>query len=112
MCWWRAAGLRGGARPLARAARGGSVGGVATGPEMAQLMVPSDVLEGASKEIWGQLIQEGFATAGNLVAFDTERWKDVALEKVLASGAEVLFHAMVAAPVREGDTIKGIIIES
>jgi len=43
---------------------------------------------------------------------DPEWMKAVALEMVLEAGAEILFHAWGAAPLLEGNTVRGVVFES
>jgi hypothetical protein len=49
---------------------------------------------------------------GSVTATDVERLKVVTQEMVAEAGAKPLLHTLVSAPVMEGKTVKGIIVEN
>lgn len=104
------------------AARGGAstiiverlsfLGGVATAAPMPILNVPLETLSGISHELFSRLVAEGGATAGRVVNFDPEMLKEVALDMATQAGVKMLFYTWVVAPIKDGQSIRGIIVEN
>jgi len=92
--------------------RNAFLGGVATAAPMPQLNVPDDKISGITRELFGKMIAEGSAYGGVQITFDHERLKELALETVVAAGAKLLLYSTVVGPVREGNRIKGVIVEN
>lgn len=112
-------------------------GGTATASLMANIVgfrnqVPPDdvqVTKGIGEELMLRLIESGGAVHSRNVypsairsdkkgdlsynyAFDTERFKYESLKMVVESGAKILFHTYCADVIKDGDDIKGVIIEN
>lgn len=112
-------------------------GGTATASLMANIVgfrnqVEPDYLQttkGIGEELMLRLLAEGGAVhsrnaypsairtdkKGDLsynYAFDTEKFKYVALRMVTEAGVDILFHTYYAQAILDGDTVKGIIIEN
>lgn len=112
-------------------------GGTATASLMANIVgfrnqVPPDDLQttaGIGEELMLRLIAEGGAVhsrnaypsavrsdqKGDLsynYAFDTEKFKHLALKMVVEAGVKILFHTYFADVVQEDDRVKGVIIEN
>lgn len=105
------AAARNGARTIL-AERDGCLGGTATMGLMAVLMgVDFDVNRGACHELVSRLAERDGALTGPNVAFDPETFKIVADEWLAANGVELLYHAWFAAPIVEGRTVRGAILE-
>jgi ribulose 1,5-bisphosphate synthetase/thiazole synthase len=88
------------------------LGGVATAAPMPVLNVPVETFSGVCRELFGRLIASGGAVSGRLVNFDPEMLKEMALDMALESGVELLFYTWVVAPIKDGDTLRGVIIEN
>lgn len=88
------------------------LGGVATAAPMPVLNVPVETLSGVCRELFDRLIAQGGAVSGRLVNFDPEMMKDVALEMAVDAGVQLLFYTWVVAPLAEGDSIRGVIVEN
>jgi glycine/D-amino acid oxidase-like deaminating enzyme len=88
------------------------LGGVATAAPMPVLNVPVETLSGICRQLFDRLIAAGGAVSGRLVNFDPEMLKETALEMALESGVELLFYTWVVAPIQEGDTMRGVVIEN
>lgn len=112
-------------------------GGTATASLMANIVgfrnqVKPDDLQttaGIGEELMLRLLEEGGAVhsrnaypsairtdkKGDLsynYAFDTEKFKNVALNMVVEAGVHILFHTYFADVIKEGDKVVGIIIEN
>jgi hypothetical protein len=76
------------------------------------------VIYGIAQELVDRLMARGGSLEhmvipnGSLTAIDTELLKIVTQEMAEEAGVRVLFHTIAAAPIMEGNTIKGIITEN
>jgi glycine/D-amino acid oxidase-like deaminating enzyme len=92
--------------------RNSFLGGVATAVLMAVFIIPLEKLSGFSKELMQRISDRGGAWTGRLISFDPETFKQVSLETVEESGAELLLYANVVEPILENGSIRGLVIES
>ncbi len=103
---------RAGARTLL-VERNGFLGGVATAVMMTTWNVPSRCLAGISRELFDGLLKRGGAIDGGpTIPYDPETFKDVAECACLEAGVELLYYTWMAAPLRDGDTLHGIVVEN
>ena len=114
---------RAGARTLL-IERTGLFGGVTTAALMTSLsnwLITGDgrqVVKGICEEILDHLVERGATSpqwrsrAVPQIVFDQETFRTVLVELVLEAGVEVLVETWVAGVVKEGDALKGIIVES
>lgn len=90
----------------------GFLGGTASGTMMLVITYHERHLHGLARQLLHRMAQEDGAVEGAVVSFDPESYKKVALEMVVESGARPLLYTQTVAPIMEGDTIKGLIIEN
>lgn len=103
---------RAGARTLV-VERNGFLGGVATAVMMTTWNVPSRCLSGVSRELFERLLARGGAIDGGpTIPYDPETFKEVAEAACLEAGVEPLYYTWTAAPLRDGDTVRGAIVEN
>jgi len=103
---------RAGARTLL-VERNGFLGGVATATMMTTWNVPSRCLAGMSRELFeGLLARGGALDGGPTIPYDPETFKDVAEAACLGAGVELLYYTWTAAPLQDGDTLHGAIVEN
>ena len=103
---------RAGARTLL-VERNGFLGGVATAVMMTTWNVPSRCLAGISRELFEGLLKRGGAIDGGpTIPYDPETFKDVAESACLEAGVELLYYTWMAAPLRDGDTLHGVVVEN
>jgi ribulose 1,5-bisphosphate synthetase/thiazole synthase len=105
------AAARTGARTLV-IERGGFVGGTGTAALMSLYTLPYEHVHGISREIVDAMAEQGAAVRGAVVPFDPECFKRVALSKLQAAGAELLFHSWSVGAIVEGRRVRGVIIEN
>ena len=76
---------------------------------------------GIGQEIWNRLGKSGFGydlpdtgkyAPGVWAWFDFEQLKQLEEEMVIESGAKILFHTCISAPMMDGDKVCGLIIEN
>ena len=92
--------------------RAGFLGGTATGSAMGLIVIPARELCGFPREFFARLHGEQGAGLGDVVPWDIEAYKLVALECVIEAGAELQLYTWVSEPlVREG-RIEGAIVDS
>ncbi|HYG60273.1 MAG TPA: FAD-dependent oxidoreductase [Symbiobacteriaceae bacterium] len=101
---------------------GGNATGSLVGPWMTfHMSAETQVVEGLPQEIVRRLQATGGAlghmrdTTGyvpTVTPFDAETLKFVALELCEEAGVDLLLHAFVAGVIRDGDTVKGIVVQS
>jgi len=104
----------------------GFLGGVATA-QMMQAINTGKYIDGAMVELidrmhkkngsisWDEKDRYAHAVGGFMnetINFDIECFKETALEMCLEAGVQLLFYTRVCAPIVEGNTIKGIVIEN
>lgn len=94
--------------------RNGYAGGVATASMMPVLVVSFEGLQGVGAEIFERMEGLGAASRSeaDVVCFDPETLKFVALEMIREAGVRLLLHSWVAAPYVEGDRLAGVIVEN
>lgn len=103
---------RAGARTLL-VERNGFLGGVATAVMMTTWNVPSRCLAGISRELFEGLLKRGGAIDGGpTIPYDPETFKEVAEGACLEAGVELLYYTSMAAPLRDGDTLHGVVVEN
>jgi hypothetical protein len=103
---------RAGARTLL-VERNGFLGGVATAVMMTTWNVPSRCLAGISRELFESLLKRGGAIDGGpTIPYDPETFKEVAEGACLEAGVELLYYTWMAAPLRDGDTLHGVVVEN
>lgn len=103
---------RAGARTLL-VERNGFLGGVATATMMTTWNVPSRCLGGIARELVDRLLARGGAIDGGpTIPYDPETFKDVAEEACLEAGVDVRYYTWTAAPLRAGDRLRGVAVES
>lgn len=103
---------RAGARTLL-VERNGFLGGVATAVMMTTWNVPSRCLAGVSRELFESLLKRGGAIDGGpTIPYDPETFKEVAEGACLEAGVELLYYTWMAAPLRDGDTLHGVVVEN
>lgn len=103
---------RAGARTLL-VERNGFLGGVATAVMMTTWNVPSRCLAGISRELFEGLLKRGGAIDGGpTIPYDPETFKEVAEGACLEAGVELLYYTWMAAPLRDGDTLHGVVVEN
>lgn len=105
------AAARSGARTLL-IERAGFLGGTATGSAMGLIVIPARELAAFPREFFTRLAAEQGAGLGDVVPWDIDAYKIVAMDMVLEAGADVLLYTWVSEPlVREG-RVEGVIIEN
>lgn len=103
---------RAGARTLL-VERNGFLGGVATAVMMTTWNVPSRCLAGISRELFEGLLKRGGAIDGGpTIPYDPETFKEVAEGACLEAGVELLYYTWMAAPLRDGHTLNGVVVEN
>ncbi len=88
------------------------LGGTATAAPMPLLNVSLNTLSGIGHELFGRLVEQGGATDGRVLSFDPEAFKEAALGMCTQAGVHLLFYTWVVAPIKQGEQIKGVIIEN
>jgi len=102
---------RSGARTLL-VERFGALGGTGTAAMMHLFYVPYAASRGLIRELFDRLIGQGGAIPGDFVVYDAEHYKVTAVDMLAAAGVEVLLHTWVSDVILEGQTIRGIVVES
>jgi hypothetical protein len=92
--------------------RAGFLGGTATGSAMGLIVIPAKELAGFPREFFEKLAKEQGAGLGDVVPWDIETYKIVAMEMLLEAGADVLVYTWASEPLINGDKIEGVIIEN
>jgi FAD dependent oxidoreductase len=90
----------------------GFLGGTASGTMMLVITYHERHLHGFVRQLLHRMAAEGGAVEGEVIPFDPECYKRVALEMVVDSGARPLLYTQTVAPIVEADTIGGVIIEN
>ncbi len=90
----------------------GFLGGTASGTMMLVITYHERHLHGFARQLLHRMAEEGGAVEGEVVPFDPESYKRVALEMVVESGARPLLYTQTVAPFMEGDSIHGVIVEN
>ncbi len=90
----------------------GFLGGTASGTMMLVITYHERHLHGFARQLLHRMAEEDGAVEGEVIPFDPESYKKVALEMVVESGARPLLYTQTVAPIMEGDTIEGILIEN
>src|SRR5690554_4673548 len=88
------------------------LGGTMTGVMMSQIGRCTPGISGITKELVDRMKKQGGAIAETIIVFDPETCKDVCLDLLADSGAELLLFSKIVAPIVIESQIKGIIIES
>lgn len=105
------AAARAGARTVL-AERAGFLGGTATGALMALIVIPFEQLSGFPRELFGRLADRNGAGTGQVVPWDPEEYKLVALEMAQEAGVDVLLYSVVSEPITDGRVVRGAILEN
>jgi len=92
--------------------RAGFLGGTATGSAMGLIVIPSSELKGFPREFFERLNQEQGAGLGDVVPWDIESYKLVALDMLLEAGAEILLYTWASKALVTNGKIEGVIIEN
>lgn len=92
--------------------RAGFLGGTATGSAMGLIVIPANELVGFPREFFSRLAREQGAGLGEVVPWDIEAYKLVAMDMVLEAGADLLLHTWVSEPLVQVDRIEGVIIDN
>ncbi len=92
--------------------RAGFLGGTATGSAMGLIVIPANELVGFPREFFARLAEEQGAGLGDVVPWDIEAYKLVAMDMVLAAGADVLLYTWVSEPLVRYGRIVGVIIDN
>ncbi len=104
--------------------RNGCLGGVATASYMASIgnryLIASgeQVIRGFAGEFLDRLVAAGAASARWAhrdvpgCCFDSERLKLVLIDWLAGAGVETLTHALAARPILDGDSLRGVFVES
>jgi flavin-dependent dehydrogenase len=90
----------------------GFLGGVATAGLMYMAYTPFNTISGIAKEIFSVLLERGGAIDDVLLPFDPEQFKQIALDKAIEAGVDLLFNTWVADTITLGNEVKGVIIEN
>jgi hypothetical protein len=91
--------------------RAGFLGGTATGSAMGLIVIPAEELRGFPREFFSRLAEENGAGLGDVVPWDIEAYKLVAMDMLTEAGAEVLLYTTVSEPLVKDDQITGVIID-
>ncbi len=89
----------------------GVLGGTATGSMMALLVIPFDELVGFPREFFVKLAAEHAASSGQVVPWDVEGYKLLAMETVVESGARILLYSQVSQPLVTDGRIEGVVVD-
>lgn len=89
----------------------GVLGGTATGTMMALLVIPFDELVGFPREFFAKLAAEHAASPGQVVPWDVEGYKLLAMETVVESGARILLYSRVSQPLMKDRRIEGVVVD-
>lgn len=92
--------------------RAGFLGGTATGSAMGLLVIPAGELTGFPREFFTRLAAEQGAGLGDVVPWDIEAYKYVALDMLNEAGVEVLLYTVVSEPLVDGSRIGGVVVEN
>ena len=92
--------------------RAGFLGGTATGSAMGLIVIPASQLTGFPREFFEKLANEQGAGLGDVVPWDIEAYKLVAMDILLDAGSDVLLYSWVSEPLVNGGKIEGVIIEN
>jgi hypothetical protein len=92
--------------------RAGFLGGTATGSAMGLIVIPSSELRGFPREFFEKLNNEQGAGLGDVVPWDIESYKLLALDMLLEAGAEILLYTWVSRALITDGRISGVIIEN
>jgi hypothetical protein len=92
--------------------RGNCLGGTATAGMMTLFYTPYRCAHGIPKRIFDALIQAGGAFPGEVISFDHEAFKTVAVEMVTDRGIGLLLHTICADVVMQGNRVCGLVVEN
>ena len=92
--------------------RAGYLGGTATGSSMALIVIPAKELVGFPKEFFARLATEHGAGLGDVVPWDVEAYKLVALETLVEAGAGLLLYTLATAPLLDANGMNGVVVEN
>jgi hypothetical protein len=79
---------------------------------MGLIVIPAKELNGFPREFFERLASEQGAGLGDVVPWDIEAYKIVAMEMLLEAGADVLLYTWASEPLVNGEKIEGVIIEN
>lgn len=92
--------------------RNGFPGGVATAAMMSIFLSHRSRLSGISAEIVEEMERREGCVAGRVINFDPETLKEVGLELLESAGVKLLIYSWAVAPLIEGETVRGVIVEN
>ncbi len=92
--------------------RFGSLGGTGTAAMMNLFYVPYAASRGLVRELFDRLIARGGAIPGDFVVYDPELYKVTALDMLAEAGVEVLLHTLVSDVIKDGNALRGIVVEN
>ncbi len=92
--------------------RFGSLGGTGTAAMMNLFYVPYAASRGLVRELFDRLIARGGAIPGEFVVYDPELYKVTALDMLSEAGVRVLLHTLVSDVIKDGNTLRGIVVEN
>lgn len=92
--------------------RAGFLGGTATGSSMGLIVIPARELAAFPREFFERLHREQGAGLGDVVPWDIESYKIVAMDLVVEAGALPLLHTWFSTPIVRDGRIEGVIIEN
>jgi hypothetical protein len=90
--------------------RNAVLGGVATVGGMNTWNVPPDKMSGIAREVADHLIDSGHAVAGPTVPFDVQALKELMVERLLASRAQLLLYTWAVEPLVQDGCVKGLLV--
>ena len=92
--------------------RGNCLGGTATAGMMALFYTPYRCAHGIPKQIFDRLIAAGGAFPGEVISVDPEIFKGIAFEMAVEAGVRLLLHTICADVIRDGNRLRGVVIEN
>lgn len=94
--------------------RNAFLGGTATAAMMPIMVVRFDSLRGIAAELMARMAALGAARRSDLdmIPFDPETFKFVALDMAREAGVRMLLYSWVAAPLLEGGRLIGVLVEN
>ncbi|MCL4532382.1 MAG: FAD-dependent oxidoreductase [Actinobacteria bacterium] len=94
--------------------RNSFIGGTATAAMMPVVGVGFSSLRGVAVGFFDRMVEMGVAGKGplDLVPFDPESFKFIAVEMLQEAGVRPLFYSWVSEPLMDGDRLAGVVVEN